>query len=66
VRCGEAECLTSWPSHPTRRRTMTEGTPAKTVKRHHVEELDEEGGEWVIRHDEREDYPAKRRPTDST
>jgi hypothetical protein len=37
--------------------------PAVTVKRHRVEELDEDSGEWVTRHDEREEYPARNRPT---
>lgn len=32
----------------------------KTVKRHHVEEL--QNGEWKVVHDEETEFPAKRRP----
>lgn len=32
----------------------------KTVKRHHVEELEDD--EWKVVHHEEEEYPAKRRP----
>lgn len=35
--------------------------PEKTVKTHHVEELQPDGN-WKVVHDEREEFPAKKRP----
>jgi hypothetical protein len=39
--------------------------PEKTVKTHRVEERQEDGS-WTLEHNEREEYPAKRRPTDTS
>ena len=37
--------------------------PEATVKAHHVEERRDDGT-WDVVHDEREEHPARRRPTD--
>jgi hypothetical protein len=38
--------------------------PNKTVKTHRVEEQQDDGS-WQLEHDERKEYPAKRRPPDA-